>query len=194
MKTSLATLSAACCALALGLTAHGDTRVSVDLGLRVGPPAPIVVHRAPPRHVVERIPVSAGPGLVWVAGHYTWRNTEWFWMPGAWVRPPQPAAVWVESRFDERSQSWVDGYWSVPAAQPQVVEVIGAPPPLRHEARSHRPSRDHVWVDGYWIWRDHHHEWVPGRWDLPPRHNARWVAPRWEHRGPNYVYIEGSWR
>ena len=71
-----------------------------------------------------------------------------------------------------------------------------APPPLRREiiVESTRPSAKHVWIAGYWGWRNGRHEWIKGRWELPPRVGAVWVAPRWEQRGEGYVFVEGVWR
>ncbi|MDB6128620.1 MAG: hypothetical protein JWM35_2516 [Verrucomicrobia bacterium] len=102
---------AAGAALALASATHAEPRISVDLHL--GPPPPIVVHRAPPRPVVEVRTVSPGPDYVWVAGHHAWRGGDWAWVRGSWERPPQPGAAWVESRWDEHNQNWVDGYWNV---------------------------------------------------------------------------------
>jgi hypothetical protein len=36
--------------------------------------------------------------------------------------------------------------------------------------------------------------WEPGKWEVPPREHAVWVAPRWEHRKDGYVFIEGRWK
>ena len=99
-------------ALALASALHAEPRISLNLNLG-GPPPPVVVHRAPPRPEVEERTVSPGPDYVWVAGHHAWRGGEWVWVRGSWERPPQQGAVWVESRWDERNQSWVDGYWTV---------------------------------------------------------------------------------
>ncbi|MDB6167172.1 MAG: hypothetical protein JWM88_36 [Verrucomicrobia bacterium] len=182
MKTSLLTLPAVCCALALGASARAESHVSVDLGLRIGPPPPVVIHRAPPRRVEERITVSPGPGYVWVAGHQTWRNGDWVWMPGMWVRPPQPSAAWVESRWDDRSQTWVDGYWSVPSApmQDRSDRVV-------YEQRDDRRANDDR--RGYDDRRDRNQDdEIAVEAPPPPRHEVRIGPP-----GPQYVWIEGYW-
>jgi hypothetical protein len=88
-----------------------------------------------------------------------------------------------------------------PMAQPMFIAeidlsiVLEAPPPPRHEVvvERERPSRDHVWVNGYWINRRGHHEWVAGRWEVPPRGRTVWIEPRWEKRGRGYVFVEGYW-
>ncbi len=55
------------------------------------------------------------------------------------------------------------------------------------EHRVVRPSRRHVWIAGYHRWDGNAYVWVPGRWDLPPREHAVWVAPRWRHRHEGWV-------
>ncbi|HWA85652.1 MAG TPA: YXWGXW repeat-containing protein [Opitutus sp.] len=185
--------------------AFAFTRVGISF--RVGVPAPVIVHRAPPRHAVEIVAASPGPGYVWVGGHYTWTGAEWAWVPGQWVMPPQAGTVWIEPRWDAASQNWIAGHWEVRQAvvvappPPAVVtapagEVIirTAPPPLRRERHGHRPGPNYVWVDGYWAWQGGHHVWIGGRWAVPPHRHAVWVAPRWERRGGTYVFIQGNWR
>lgn len=214
---ALSLLSAAVGA-ALALTARAETHVSLNLNL--GIPAPILVREAPPRPtIVEAQYAAPGPGFVWIAGHNAWMNGRWVWVAGTWARPPQPGAVYVEGRWDERSRNWTESHWEVVEHRddrgdrhddhgdrhddrwdrehrgPGGVEmIVQAPPPPRHEHRGHRPGDDYVWIDGYWAWRGNHHEWVEGRWDRPPHGRHEWIAPRWEHRGGSYVFIEGSWR
>jgi hypothetical protein len=196
MKSTLPFLAAASCALALVLPTHADTRVSVDLGLRLGPPVPVAVRYAPPSPRFERRMAAPGRGYFWIGGHHAWMTNQWVWVPGIWALPPQPGALWVEGRWDNRSRNWIDGYWSIPAPPPPPAQVVivEAPPPPRQEVIIMRPSPLHVWIDGYWIWRGRRHEWVAGHWELPPRGRGTWVAPRWDHRGKSYVFIEGTWR
>jgi len=35
---------------------------------------------------------------------------------------------------------------------------------------------------------------VDGRWVVPPRAGAVWIAPHWERRSFRRVWIEGYWR
>lgn len=199
-RPALFLLSAAFCAAGLALSAQAQTRVSVDLGLRVGLPAPIIVEQAPPRPREERIIVSPGSGYVWIAGHHSWIRGQWVWIPGMWTLPPQPGAYWVEGRWDGRNRNWIEGYWQIPqpppppVVVPSQVVIYDAPPPPRQEIIYAQPSPYHVWIGGYWVWRGHRHEWVGGHWELPPRGRSAWIAPRWERRGGSYVFIEGRWR
>jgi hypothetical protein len=79
------------------------------------------------------------------------------------------------------------------AMQAEVVVRI-APPRAVVEHRGVRPGRDHVWVGGYHRWDGKAYAWQPGRWEAPPRPHAVWVAPRWQHRHGEYVFVEGRWR
>ena len=95
-------------------------------------------------------------------------------------------------------------YVSQPNTPPPVVEtapaysgevvIETAPPPVREEIITVRPSRRHVWVGGYWAYRGRGYVWVPGHWMLPPRGHAAWVQPHYERRGHGWILIEGHWR
>ena len=130
MKPSKFTLLAAACAAALAVTARAETHVSIDLGLRLGSPPPIVVREAPPRPViVERQYSAPGPGFVWIPGHNSWVNGRWTWFPGTWVRPPQPNTIYVAGRWDERSRNWIESHWELaPPPPPAPVVIMEAPP------------------------------------------------------------------
>lgn len=77
---------------------------------------------------------------------------------------------------------------------PAVIVMKEAPPPPRFEQATPQPSSDAVWIPGYWYWRDGQQQWVAGHWDVPPRVGATWVAPRWEKRGDEYIFIQGYWQ
>ena len=83
------------------------------------------------------------------------------------------------------------GVGTVQAAE-IVVKV--APPKVLVEKRGPAPSRDHVWISGYHRWDGDHYVWEKGRWEVPPRPHAKWIAPRWIHRRDGYVFSEGRWR
>jgi hypothetical protein len=82
----------------------------------------------------------------------------------------------------------------IAASQAADVVVKVAPPRAIVEHRSARPSPRHVWIAGYHRWDGHAYVWEPGRWEIPPREHAVWVAPRWEHRNGGYVFVEGRWK
>jgi hypothetical protein len=83
---------------------------------------------------------------------------------------------------------------SIGSAYAQEVIVRTAPPHAIVEHRAVAPSPRHVWIAGYHRWDGRAYVWTAGRWELPPREHAVWVAPRWEHRTGGYVFIEGRWR
>ena len=73
-----------------------------------------------------------------------------------------------------------------------IVKV--RPPRAVVEHRIAAPSHRHVWIAGYHRWDGHAYVWTPGRWELPPREHAVWVAPRCRHRLDGWVFVEGRWR
>jgi hypothetical protein len=77
---------------------------------------------------------------------------------------------------------------------PVEVEVKAAPPALRVEVQSARPSAAHVWVPGFWTWQANAYVWTTSVWMLPPAPAAVWVQPRYEPRASINVFISGYWR
>jgi hypothetical protein len=80
------------------------------------------------------------------------------------------------------------------ASQAAEVVVRVGPPRAIVERRPVRPGARYVWIGGYHRWDGRAYAWQPGRWELPPREHAVWVAPRWEHRHDGYFFVEGRWR
>lgn len=79
------------------------------------------------------------------------------------------------------------------AAAAEIVVRV-APPRDLVETRIVAPGPGHVWVNGYHRWDGNAYVWNAGRWEMPPRPHARWVAHRWVHRRGGYVLVEGHWR
>jgi hypothetical protein len=67
-------------ALAALLAISSSANAGVWVGLRAGPP-----------HVRHGVIIEhAGPGRVWVAGHWGWGGERHVWLPGRWiVRHPE---------------------------------------------------------------------------------------------------------
>jgi hypothetical protein len=80
------------------------------------------------------------------------------------------------------------------ASQAADVVVRVGPPRAIVEHRPARPGPRYVWIAGYHRWDGRAYVWEPGRWELPPREHAVWVAPRWDHRHDGYYFREGHWR
>jgi hypothetical protein len=74
-----------------------------------------------------------------------------------------------------------------------VIVTVRPPHPIV-EKRAPAPGPGYMWLGGYHRWDGHAYVWEPGRWELPPRPHAHWVAHRWEHRGNGWVFVEGHWR
>lgn len=76
-----------------------------------------------------------------------------------------------------------------------VVDQPPAPPPPQREIVYARPAPDVIWVPGYYAYDGYRYVWIEGRWARPPHRGYRgYVAPHWQHRGGNYVYVQGYWR
>lgn len=75
--------------------------------------AQVYVNIGPPRPLVERRVPRPGPGFVWTPGYHRWDGRAYVWVPGAWVRPPRPHAVWVAHHWVHRHGGWVmiEGHW-----------------------------------------------------------------------------------
>jgi len=85
--------------LALPLAASAQ----VGIGIRIGPPAPVVETPPPPPYA----------GAVWIGGYHRWDGNRYVWVPGRYERPPHPGARWVAGRWEHRGDGyhWREGRW-----------------------------------------------------------------------------------
>lgn len=75
------------------------------------------------------------------------------------------------------------------------VSIRIAPPRVVVQTRDRSPGPGYMWVQGYQNWDGNRHQWVPGRWERPPRRGARWQNHRWNRqRDGGWVLVEGRWR
>ena len=79
------------------------------------------------------------------------------------------------------------------SAGTRVYVRVGPPAPVV-EVRRHAPGSRYVWVPGYQAWNGRAYAWAPGRWVVPPRPRAAWVAPRWVHHRHGWYVVGGYWR
>lgn len=111
--------------------------------------------------------------------------------------PPAPPAKTVTTTTTTTTPTTmvVATSGNVTTATPVVstTVVTQAPPVPQTEIAQPQPSNLHAWIPGYWTWRNERYEWLAGRWELPPRSSAVWVAPRWEREGNAYRFYEGYW-
>src|SRR5271154_289615 len=75
----------------------------------------------------------------------------------------------------------------------EVVVKVAPPAPIV-ETRGAAPGAGYVWIAGYHNWNGSAYAWVPGKWEMPPRPHARWVAHHWVKRHGGWVLVEGRWR
>src|SRR5688572_17598667 len=87
-------------------------------GQQIAVPSPvgassIVVMQAPPQAQQEVPSPRPTSSHVWVAGYWTWRDSQYQWMAGHWEVPPRSGAVWVPPRWQPEGTSWrfYEGYW-----------------------------------------------------------------------------------
>ncbi|MFC5497605.1 hypothetical protein ACFPOE_08680 [Caenimonas terrae] len=95
---AVAVLAAAAAGALVPMAASADTYTIV----RVAPPAPIV----------ETVP-AARHGWVWAPGYYDYRDNQYVWVQGHWMRE-RPGHEWREARWVEMGNGqWrrVGGNW-----------------------------------------------------------------------------------
>ena len=68
---------------------------------------------APPSLPAEDQPPLAQDGLLWTPGYWSWRDQRYFWISGAWVRPPQVGALWTPAYWGTAGAVFVfhSGHW-----------------------------------------------------------------------------------
>ena len=81
----------------------------------------------------------------------------------------------------------------IPLPGLEIRIAHSAPPKARSEHRPGRPGRDYVWVDGFWHWEGSRWGWIPGRWDRPTEHGAKWVKARYAREGSVWRYEPAHW-
>jgi hypothetical protein len=62
---------------------------------------PLAASEAPPPLPDDEQPPCAVADDIWTPGHWVWVAQRYYWIAGAWVRPPRPGLLWTP------------GYWSV---------------------------------------------------------------------------------
>ena len=86
--------------LSLLASSSAASQVSMEFGVRFGPPPPRyeVVYDAPFKHAV------------WARGHWGWNGYEgrYVWIPGRWIAR-RPAYSWVDGGWQRGPRGW---YWS----------------------------------------------------------------------------------
>jgi hypothetical protein len=120
--------------------------------------------------------------------------------PRVEAQPPRPSvhAEWIAG-FWQRDGAWIwsPGFWRVPEADiaaEQTAEAPVAPPAVKTETPPPpAASATLVWTPGYWAWTGSAYIWIDGAWRIPPKAEARWVAPTWTPRRGRVVLVPGGW-
>lgn len=83
------------------------------LGLATAAGAQVYVRIAPPPRPHEVVPPPPHAGWVWRQGYHRWDGHAYVWVPGTYIAPPRPRAVWVPGhwRNTPRGYIWVAGHW-----------------------------------------------------------------------------------
>ncbi len=75
----------------------------------------VAIHIGPPHPRHEVVVVAPHVGMVWQPGYHRWdvATNAYIWVPGVWVDPPHPHAVWVAPRYRHRGDHWEfhEGHW-----------------------------------------------------------------------------------
>jgi len=106
------------------LTGCGGGKVIVASVPTTAPPAAVAVPTStvmvdvpvlPPRPTDTVVATSGRPGsdYVFIEGYYNWDGARYQWVPSAWVRAPQPSAVWLPAHWQPTTGGyvWVAGSW-----------------------------------------------------------------------------------
>ena len=67
----------------------------------------------PPPLPAEDQPTLSQDGCLWTPGYWYWRDQGYFWIPGAWVRPPQVGVLWPPAYWGSAGTVFVfhPGHW-----------------------------------------------------------------------------------
>jgi Domain of unknown function (DUF4124)/WXXGXW repeat (2 copies) len=93
-----------------GSNAERDAQTSPNLN---SPGGAVSSTTAPPAVVEEEQPPLSQVGSIWTPGYWYWRAQGYFWIPGAWVRPPQTGLLWTPPYWSSAGAVFVfhPGHW-----------------------------------------------------------------------------------
>jgi hypothetical protein len=68
---------------------------------------------APPPLPAEDQPPLPEDGYLWTPGYWSWRDQGYFWISGAWVRPPRVGVLWTPAYWSPAGRVFVfhPGHW-----------------------------------------------------------------------------------
>jgi len=94
-----------------GSNAERDAKPTADLGSSSSDSESSAV--APPPLPEEDQPPLPQDDYLWTPGYWHWRGQRYFWIPGAWVRPPQAGVLWTPGYWSSAGTFFVfhPGHW-----------------------------------------------------------------------------------
>ncbi len=77
--------------------------MEVEISATVAPP-PLPDYEQPP---------CPEEGYIWTPGYWHWSGSDYYWIPGTWVQPPQVGVLWTPGYwgFVGGVYGWHVGYW-----------------------------------------------------------------------------------
>ncbi len=92
---------------AMSLVAPGISQAQVSIGISVG--------YGPPAIPYYRQPEIPGYGYIWTPGYWAYDDdySDYYWVPGTWVRPPRIGYLWTPGYWGYNDGSYLfnQGYW-----------------------------------------------------------------------------------
>jgi WXXGXW repeat (2 copies) len=75
-----------------------------------------------------------------------------------------------------------------------IVVKMAPPAPQSSVVVGRAPGPKYAWTGGYYRWNGNRYVWVAGKWVVPPRAGAVWIAPQWVSRNGSYAFVVGRWQ
>lgn len=110
-------LGAGAQAAGFGPTAAHQATARPDAALQTVQQTVIIAPSLPPPPREETVPPPPPPGrraAHWRPGHWNWSGSNWVWIHGAYVVPPQPTATWTPGHWQPHADGgyrWIPGHW-----------------------------------------------------------------------------------
>lgn len=156
----------------------------------------IIVPKAPPAPLAERIPSKPANDVKWINGYWAWiiEKNEYTWICGVYRRYPANH-VWVAGEWFKQQGGWVwgRGFWS-PVPFDKLVYIEKAPPSAINDNAPQAPGNDYFWAPGCWNYTasTQSYGWLTGKWQ---QLNSKWIlAPAcYTWRPDGFVFTPFFW-
>jgi hypothetical protein len=90
-----------------------NTPVGTVVTTQTTPVSSYIVAQAPPALQAEVVIAQPSSSHVWIAGYWTWRNSQYQWMSGHWEVPPYSNAKWSSPHWETENGAYrfYEGSW-----------------------------------------------------------------------------------